>query len=401
MLSDKYKIDNLRDIVYNKDIYKNIFNMKNDRDIVDVKKLKDKIDKIEDMREKVEILKLVNKTGYIDKEEYYNRYNDLPNLLVYGCENIGKKTFVKLLLEDIYMKDKIITSKKNYQITQYSNNVIEIEIEQSDNHIVIEPTNSALDKHIVHEIVREYAQTVSTNVNVPFKMIIINDIDKMTYYAQTSLRCIMEKYYKVCKFILITEKMSKIIEPLKSRALNIKLDNIKDEEKRNILKKVCILENMRMKKDDEERIIKISNNIVELYNNLDIYKYKLKNNCLWKDKIMEIMNIMIKFIEDIKEMKKNKINEIKFNYNQYITIMRNILYNIYITNINNDDIIIEMIKAFYNVKNENIIEPILLTILSNIFSVHIIDINKGKRTLIHIESLINNLLYHISKYYDI
>ena len=50
-----------------------------------------------------------------------------------------------------------------------------------------------------------------------FKVVIINTIDNLSYYAQASLKRTMEKYADTCKFIFISNQLSKINEPLKSR----------------------------------------------------------------------------------------------------------------------------------------------------------------------------------------
>ena len=52
-----------------------------------------------------------------------------------------------------------------------------------------------------------------------FKIVVIDKIDNLNYYAQASLRRTMEKYANTCKFIFISNQLSKIIEPLKSRCL--------------------------------------------------------------------------------------------------------------------------------------------------------------------------------------
>ena len=49
---------------------------------------------------------------FIEIDLNNNDYNDMWNLLIYGEEGVGKKTFVNLLLKDIYCVDEIILEKK-------------------------------------------------------------------------------------------------------------------------------------------------------------------------------------------------------------------------------------------------------------------------------------------------
>lgn len=82
----------------------------------------------------------------------------MPNLLIHGPPGCGKHTLIKLLLEDIYDSgiNDIFTEK--YDIHGYGNTVVEVDIEQSKYHLMIEPNNTALDKYLIQEVVKEYAK---------------------------------------------------------------------------------------------------------------------------------------------------------------------------------------------------------------------------------------------------
>ena len=110
-----------------------------------------------------------------------------------------------------------------YMISGYGSNSIEMEIPQSLFHIEIFPTGTGLDKYLVQEVIKEYAakNLLSFERERTFKIVWIHNIDELSYYAQTALRCTMEKYCKTCKFILTGKQLSKIIEPLRSRCLSI------------------------------------------------------------------------------------------------------------------------------------------------------------------------------------
>ena len=84
-----------------------------------------------------------------------------------------------------------------------------------------------------------------------FKIVLINCVDNLSYYAQASLRRTMEKYANTCKFIFICDQLSKIIEPLRSRCLCVRVpvpDNlaiyilfkITNKEKLWIIKNIII-----------------------------------------------------------------------------------------------------------------------------------------------------------------
>ena len=57
----------------------------------------------------------------------------------------------------------------------------------------------------------------------PFKLLIINEADQLSKEAQGALRRTMEKYIKNCRIILICEFVHKIIQPIRSRCVNLRV----------------------------------------------------------------------------------------------------------------------------------------------------------------------------------
>ena len=133
-----------------------------------------------------------------------------------------------MLLENIYDKSVHQIKKVKYTVLGYGNTKTKVDkYRQSNYHIIIEPNNNGFDKYLIQEIVQE-EYTKKTNVKYflkqekNLKMILI-DYDNLSYYAQASLRRTMEKYVNNCKFILINHQLSKVIEPIRSRCLCIRV----------------------------------------------------------------------------------------------------------------------------------------------------------------------------------
>ena len=120
----------------------------------------------------------------------------------------------------------------------YSNTKTKITIKQSQHHIVIEPNSNGFDKYLIQEIIQEYAKSNILNIikeRHTFKVVVINKIDRLSYYAQASLRRTMEKYSTICKFILISEQLSNIIEPLRSRCSLVRVPLLSKPDILNII----------------------------------------------------------------------------------------------------------------------------------------------------------------------
>jgi len=58
----------------------------------------------------------------------------------------------------------------------------------------------------------------------------LDEADEMTSDAQTALRRIIEDTAKICRFILIANNISKIIDPIQSRCATFKFTSVKEDD---------------------------------------------------------------------------------------------------------------------------------------------------------------------------
>ncbi len=82
---------------------------------------------------------------------------------------------------------------------------------------------------MVREKVKKFSKWSGFD-EIPFKIIILDEADEMTSDAQTALRRIIEDTAKICRFILIANNVSKIIEPIQSRCATFKFTSIPEED---------------------------------------------------------------------------------------------------------------------------------------------------------------------------
>ncbi|KAM9979010.1 hypothetical protein ACTFIZ_000337 [Dictyostelium cf. discoideum] len=192
----------------------------------------------------------------LDKMDYHNdisinlknmiKSGDFPHLLVYGPSGAGKKTRILAVLQEIYganaLKLKIDhrtfkhpTSSKSIQITTIS----------SHYHIEINPGEAgSYDRVVIQTIIKEIAQSppIDSASLGAFKIVILNEVDKLSKDAQHALRRTMEKYATFCRLILCCDSTAKVIDPIKSRCLGIRVPAPSQEEIEKVLNKVAIAE---------------------------------------------------------------------------------------------------------------------------------------------------------------
>ena len=355
-LIDKYDINNPWDVTYNFDIYKRL-------------------------------LKLDSLNSWYNNDLNIDKYfDDLPNLLIHGKEGSGKKSIVKLFLRRVY-GDNLKKLNVKYTITGYGSTNIDVYLPQSLHHIEIFPHGTGLDKYLVQEVIKQYASknVLSFDNKRSFKVIWIHNIDEMSYYAQTALRCTMEKYCKSCKFVLTSMQLSKIIEPLRSRCLQVRVPLPNYHDVMRVLMNISFKESSFLKIEDyNDIIIKSNNNIKLAIQFLEMKYYNITLDTTWKSDLKDIMKIINMSV-------KTGVKQ------QYITKIRDILYKIFITNINGTLIIRELLdQMLLNLKNQNLSYKII-EICTN-YENHLA---KGKRTIIHLEAFIYNILDIIQKEYKI
>ncbi|MGQ9468514.1 MAG: replication factor C small subunit [Nitrososphaerales archaeon] len=97
----------------------------------------------------------------------------------------------------------------------------------------------------VRERVKTFARYIDKRVGIPFRIIILDEADEMTSDAQTALRRIMEESSRICRFILICNYSSGIIEPIQSRCAIFRFSRLEEKDVVNHLRMICKKEKVR------------------------------------------------------------------------------------------------------------------------------------------------------------
>jgi len=183
---------------------------------------------------------------------------NFPHLLVYGPPGAGKKTRIMCLLKELYGPGVEKLRMEHQNFTTPSNKKIEIMTVASNYHIEINPNDAGIyDRIVVQEMIKTIAQSQQLDINGQreFKVVILTEVDKLTKDAQHALRRTMEKYMATCRIILCANSTSKIIGPLRSRCLGVRIAAPQAEDVTRVLQMVAKKEGLNLPDDMCQRIV--------------------------------------------------------------------------------------------------------------------------------------------------
>ncbi|WIA08571.1 hypothetical protein OEZ85_008000 [Tetradesmus obliquus] len=154
---------------------------------------------------------------------------DFPHCLFYGPPGAGKKTLVVALLREVYGPgaEKIKVETRPWSIELPSRKLeVELTTISSNYHVELNPSDVGNnDRYVVQEVIKELARNRPLDVagNKGFKVLLLSEVDRLSREAQQSLRRTMEKYSAGCRLIMVASNISKVMEPVRSRCLCVRV----------------------------------------------------------------------------------------------------------------------------------------------------------------------------------
>ncbi|XP_009288544.1 PREDICTED: replication factor C subunit 3 [Aptenodytes forsteri] len=182
---------------------------------------------------------------------------DFPHLLVYGPSGAGKKTRIMCLLRELYGAGVEKLRIEHQSITAPSKKKIEISTIASNYHLEVNPSDAGNnDRVVIQELLKTVAQSqqLETSTQRDFKVVLLTEVDKLTKDAQHALRRTMEKYMATCRLILCCNSMSKIIGPIQSRCLAVRVPAPSIEDICHVLSSVCKKEGLTLPQELAQRL---------------------------------------------------------------------------------------------------------------------------------------------------
>ena len=192
---------------------------------------------------------------------------EFPHLLFYGPHGSGKKTLVLSVLRELFGSNVDRTKLEYRSFKPTPSKTVEMTTIGSNYHIECNPSDVGnSDRFVIQEVIKEIASHGALTARVDqmgmqvegkgnekeggdkkkFKVVILNEVDKLSKQAQAGLRRTMEKYSSACRLILICNSFSKVIEPVRSRCLGIRVPCPSHEELSKLLVGVAKKEGVQL-----------------------------------------------------------------------------------------------------------------------------------------------------------
>ena len=175
---------------------------------------------------------VVGQDAIIERLKAYVKTKNVPHLMFAGTAGTGKTTSALALAKELYGD----TWKQNF-----------IELNASDERGI----------GIIRGKIKDFARTAPIG-KADFKIIFLDEADSLTSDAQSALRRTMEKYTRICRFILSVNYSSKIIEPIQSRCTVFRYSPIKEDDVKKFMRKIATNEKLQITDDGLETLIFIS-----------------------------------------------------------------------------------------------------------------------------------------------
>ena len=177
---------------------------------------------------------VVNQKGIIKRLKIFVKDKSMPHLIFAGPAGTGKTTSALCMVRELYSR-------------KMATNINYLELNASD----------ARGIDVIRTYIKDFAKA-RPPIDVPFKILILDEADNMTAPAQQALRRTMEKYTKNCRMILICNYSNKIIPPIQSRCVVFRFSYLNNDDIKERIHYIMKLENLSLLPNGLNALVDIS-----------------------------------------------------------------------------------------------------------------------------------------------
>jgi len=185
---------------------------------------------------------------------------DCPHVLFYGPSGAGKKTLVLALLREIYGPgvERVKVEGKTWKVEAGSRKVeVELTVLSSNHHLELNPSDVGnKDRYVVQEVIKEMARSRPIGVDgaKSYKVLVLNEVDKLSKEAQHGLRRTMEKYSGACRLLMLATNVSRVLDAVRSRTLPVRVPAASEGEVVDLLQHVAAKEALQLPPEFAARV---------------------------------------------------------------------------------------------------------------------------------------------------
>jgi len=240
--------------------------------------------------------------GFLEKK-------NLPHLLFVGPPGSGRTSTVLSLLHDLFsdyfssnVEEISATDSKDY-ILKYKRKWYNL-AQQDYNR---QESGSPGLNFILKSIFRNFPM-MRTFSDLPFRVLIIKNADSLSMDIQQALRRTLEKSSRTCRFILISENLSKIIAPIRSRFVVLHFNPLEAPQITAILRYIISMEKIDIEEEALSAIIYLGRgNMIRTINMLQAVASVFEGKPIGSDSVYQVSQQFIDFkVKQVIEFALNK-----------------------------------------------------------------------------------------------
>ena len=175
---------------------------------------------------------IVGQDEIVKRIKAFVSHKNLPHLMFAGPPGVGKTSTALVIAKQLYGEN-------------WRQNIIELNASDE----------RGID--VIRTKVKDFARTKALG-EVPFKICILDESDSLTKEAQQALRRTMENYTSTCRFVLLANYSSKIIEPIQSRCAIFRFRPLSEAEVLKIIDRVAAAEKLTIDAKAKKALVEAS-----------------------------------------------------------------------------------------------------------------------------------------------